>query len=74
MPVRQLDVSGLKCPQPVLRITVVAAEMKAGEVLEVTGDGPTFEKDVRAWCSRLRKTLLVVSDEKGYRKRIRIRF
>lgn len=71
---RHLDASGLKCPQPVLRITMVAAEMKPGEILEVTGDCPTFEKDVRAWCSRLRKTLLSVVDEEGYRKRIRIRF
>lgn len=74
MIIRQLDASGLKCPQPVLRITVASSEMKPGEILEVIGDCPTFEKDVRAWCARLRRTLLSVIDEEGYRKRIRIRF
>lgn len=69
-----LDATGLKCPQPILKIAVISPDMKAGEILEVVGDCPTFEKDVRAWCLRLGKTLLSVRQEQGYRKTIQIRF
>jgi tRNA 2-thiouridine synthesizing protein A len=74
MEIKHLDATGLKCPQPVLKITVISPDMQPGEILEVMGDCPTFEKDVRAWCSRLHKTLLFVVEEEGYRKRIQIRF
>ncbi len=33
--------------------------MKPGDVLEVIADCPTFEKDVRDWCSRAKKDPLV---------------
>lgn len=69
-----LDASGLKCPQPVLKLSVVSPDMKPGEILEIIGDCPTFEKDITAWCIRLKKTLLVMRDEGNYRKRAMIRF
>ena len=59
---RTLDAAGLKCPQPVLKLSVMSVEMKAGEVLELIGDCPTFEKDVTIWCARLKKTLLLIRD------------
>ena len=58
-----LDTLDLKCPQPVLRIAVRAPDMEPGEVLEVLGNCPTFEKDVCTWCTRLGKVLLSVKDE-----------
>jgi tRNA 2-thiouridine synthesizing protein A len=74
MAVEILDTLGLKCPQPVLKIAVKAPDMKAGDVLEVLGDCPTFEKDVRTWCERLGKVFLSMSEEGGDRKRIQIQF
>lgn len=71
---RLLDAAGLKCPQPVLKLSVVSPEMNAGEVLEIIGDCPTFEKDVRAWCTRLKKTLVVIRDDGNGRMRAMIRF
>ncbi len=53
-----LDVNGLKCPQPVLKIASKIPEISAGDVLEVKADCPTFEKDVRAFCERVKKPLL----------------
>jgi tRNA 2-thiouridine synthesizing protein A len=47
MKVTVLDTFGLKCPQPVLKIAVKAPDMNVGEILEVWGDCPTFEKDIR---------------------------
>ncbi|MDP2646413.1 MAG: sulfurtransferase TusA family protein [Desulfobacterales bacterium] len=52
MAIHTLDALGLKCPQPTLKITSLSIKMKPGEVLEVTADCPTFEKDVKNWCSR----------------------
>lgn len=71
---RVLDATGLRCPQPVLKLSVISADMKHGEILEIIGDCPTFEKDISAWCIRLKKTLLFMKDEGGYRKRALIRF
>ena len=69
-----LDTYGLKCPQPVLKIAVIAPDMHPGDILEVLGDCPTFVKDVRTWCERLGKIFLSVKDEGEERKRIQIQF
>jgi tRNA 2-thiouridine synthesizing protein A len=74
MTVEVLDTLGLKCPQPVLKIAVKAPDMKPGDILEVLGDCPTFEKDVRIWCDRLGKIFLSVKDNGTYQKRIQIQF
>lgn len=74
MAVEILDTLGLKCPQPLLKIAVKAPDMKPGDVLEVLGDCPTFEKDVRTWCDRLQKVFLSVQDEGGGTMRIKIQF
>ncbi|MBW2173663.1 MAG: sulfurtransferase TusA family protein [Deltaproteobacteria bacterium] len=74
MAVKILDTIGLKCPQPVLKIAVTAPDMKPGDILEVLGDCPTFEKDIRTWCERLKKVFLSIKDEGGDKKRIQIQF
>ncbi len=74
MAVEVLDTLGMKCPQPVLKIAVRAPDMKPGDILEVLGDCPTFEKDIRIWCERLAKVFLSVKDEGGDKKRIQIQF
>lgn len=74
MSVQVLDTLGLKCPQPVLKVAVKAPGMHAGDVLEVLGDCPTFEKDLRTWCERLGKVFLSVEDVGRHKKRIRIQF
>ncbi|UCG80644.1 MAG: sulfurtransferase TusA family protein [Desulfobacterales bacterium] len=74
MAVKVLDTLGLKCPQPVLKIAVRTPDMKPGDILEVLGDCPTFEKDVRTWCERLGKVFLSIKDEGGDKRRIQIQF
>ena len=74
MAVKVLDTLGLKCPQPVLKIAVMAPDMRTGDVLEVLGDCPTFEKDLRIWCERLRKIFLSIKDEGRNAQRIQIQF
>jgi tRNA 2-thiouridine synthesizing protein A len=69
-----LDTSGLKCPQPVLKIAAKSPDMQIGDILEVIGDCPTFEKDIRAWCQRLNKTLLFIRDEGNGKMSCQIQF
>jgi tRNA 2-thiouridine synthesizing protein A len=74
MAVELLDTLGQKCPQPVLKIAVKAPDMTPGDILEVLGDCPTFEKDVRTWCERLGKVFLSVQNNGTNEKRIQIQF
>ncbi len=74
MATQTLDCIGLKCPQPSLKVTILAAKMKPGDILEVVADCSTFEKDIREWCTRAKKTLLWVRDEGGNNKRVQIKF
>lgn len=69
-----LDTVGMQCPQPVLKLAVRAAEMHAGDTLEIVGDCPTFERDIREWCRRLGKAMLSITEESGNAKRITIAF
>lgn len=70
----KLDTTGLRCPEPVLKIAAKLMDMKPGDVLEVIGDCSTFERDVRNWCKRMKKTLLFVKDEGAGRINCQIQF
>ena len=63
MATRALDCVGLRCPQPILQITIVMPEMKPGDILEVTANCDSFVDDVRKWCERLGKTLLALTKD-----------
>lgn len=74
MPLTVLDTTGLRCPQPVLKLAVEATKLHPGDLLEIVGNCPTFEKDIRTWCGRLRKVVLGVTEGEGGSLTIRIRF
>ena len=74
MAIEALDTRGMKCPQPVLKMAVKSPDMDLGDILEVLGDCPKFEKDVRTLCERLGKIVLSVRDEDKGMKRIQIQF
>jgi TusA-related sulfurtransferase len=46
--------------------------MKRGDILEVWGDCPIFEKDVRYWCTRIGKNLVSVKEDIPPKKKIQI--
>ncbi len=71
--VTRIDCIGMRCPQPVLKLAVETAETKAGTVVEVIGDCPTFEKDIRSFCERRKKSLLSVRGD-GMRTVIQIQY
>lgn len=63
-----LDLRGLKCPQPTLKMTMAIHQYKKGDMLEVLADCPTFESDLKSWSQRTRKTVLWVRDEENHKR------
>ncbi|HPO12085.1 MAG TPA: DsrE/DsrF/DrsH-like family protein [Candidatus Hydrogenedentes bacterium] len=67
-----LDVCGLQCPGPIVKVKETIEKMVAGEVLEVTASDPGFAADIPAWCERTGNSLVEVKSEGGnYVARIR---
>jgi len=60
---KQLDARGLKCPQPIMKVAVMAKTLSEGDVLEVLADCPSFPKDIEAWCYKTGKLLLNLQDD-----------
>ncbi len=54
----QLDVRGLQCPGPIVRVKQAMAGMSAGAVLEVTATDVGFIADIPAWCASTGNSLL----------------
>lgn len=69
-----LNTTGMKCPQPILKIAAMAPDIAPGDILEIDGDCPTFEQDVRTWCDRMKKVCMAVKDEGAGKKIIQIQF
>jgi len=65
----------MNCPIPVLKMTttVMAKEVIAGDTLEVLGDCPTFETDVKKWCETMKRVLLFTKEEPPNAKRCGVR-
>jgi tRNA 2-thiouridine synthesizing protein A len=57
----QVDATGLRCPQPILKLTVAARDASAGDLIVIRADCPTFEGDVRKWCSKMNKVLIALT-------------
>lgn len=60
-PDRDLDVTSLCCPVPLLRLSKVVSEMAAGQQIRITGDDPIFEDEIRDYCEDNAHEVLEVS-------------
>ena len=69
-----LDLRGLKCPVPILKIGAKVPSLAKGDLIEVVADCNSFEADLRRWCQRLSKPLLWLrkEDEKTVRAQIQL--
>jgi tRNA 2-thiouridine synthesizing protein A len=67
-----MELCGLKCPQPILKIGVRAPTLQKGDLIEAVADCHTFEADVRKWCMRLKKNLLWARHEENGKVRVQI--
>ncbi len=69
---REIDLTGLRCPTPIVKLnSEIKALAEGDEVLAVAND-PAFGPDVQAWCRRTGHTLLAVERD-GERVRVHIR-
>lgn len=62
---RVLDFSGLKCPYPILKLSAQYPHFKEGEIIDIIANCPTFEKDIKAWCNKLGKTILYIEKQEN---------
>lgn len=74
MIIQTLDTGRLRRPNTIVKIVKQAAHMKPVSILEVRGDCPSFEKDVRTWCKGTGRMLLSVEIDEYGTKIIRIQF
>jgi tRNA 2-thiouridine synthesizing protein A len=59
---QELDVTGLKCPLPILRTKKMLATMQSGQVLRVLATDPGSVQDFEAFCRQTGNTLLDSSE------------
>ena len=63
MATEKLDALGLKCPQPILKVVALMPKLNAGDILEIEADCPSFPTDIKAWCGKTGKTLLMCTTD-----------
>jgi tRNA 2-thiouridine synthesizing protein A len=60
---KELDCTGLYCPEPVFRTRMALDELKPGQTLEVTADDPAAYEDLRRLAERLGHEVLSLTKE-----------
>jgi len=63
MATEKLDALGLKCPQPILKVVALMPKLNPGDILEIEADCPSFPTDIKAWCGKTGKTLLMCTTD-----------
>jgi TusA-related sulfurtransferase len=69
-----LDTRGLKTSKLLLKLSIKAGEMKRGSILEVLGDCPTLEEDLKFWCHATGRSILSSQNGEDDLKIIHIQF
>lgn len=64
-PFTLLDLSGLRCPVPIVRLNAAIRDLAPGAGLEVRATDPAFELDVQAWCRRTGHALVELQKSPG---------
>jgi TusA-related sulfurtransferase len=60
---KQLDCTGLFCPEPVFRTRMALDELKSGETLEIHADDPAAFEDLKRLAERLGHTVVSLKKE-----------
>jgi peroxiredoxin family protein/rhodanese-related sulfurtransferase/TusA-related sulfurtransferase len=68
----KLDLCGLQCPGPIMKVYKKMDELPEGAILEVCATDPGFSTDILSWCQRTGNTLVERGhDGKGFTATIR---
>jgi len=74
-PAKTLDVRGLMCPMPVVKLSKAIKEIEVGQVIEVLATDPGSLTDIPAWAKRTGNEVVKVEKEgeviKFYVKRLK---
>lgn len=60
---KELDCTGLYCPEPVFRTRMALDELEPGQTLEVVADDPAAYEDLRRLAERLGHEVLSLTKE-----------
>ncbi|MFX0206736.1 MAG: sulfurtransferase TusA family protein [Candidatus Hodarchaeota archaeon] len=67
-----LDVRGLRCPKPILKLGKAAKRMEKGTIVEVIATDPGTITDIPAWAKRKGAEVLKVDEGKEIKFLIRV--
>ncbi|MBX7257583.1 MAG: FAD-dependent oxidoreductase [Candidatus Hydrogenedentes bacterium] len=59
----ELDVTGMQCPGPIVKVKEAIENMSVGDILEVTATDAGFAYDMPAWCKSTGHELIAVRPE-----------
>ncbi len=74
MTTHNLDALGLKCPQPVLKVAIMAKQIQPGDMLEIVADCESFPVDIEKWCTTTGNTLLFCAVDGDGKAKAQIQF
>ncbi len=58
----ELDCTGMRCPMPIMKISVALKSAEVGQRIQVRATDPAFKADVEAWVRRVGQKLLEFRD------------
>ena len=59
---RQLDATGLTCPEPVMLLHKIMREVVVGDCIEVLATDPSTQRDIPKFCQFLNHELLLQAE------------
>jgi TusA-related sulfurtransferase/rhodanese-related sulfurtransferase len=62
---KSIDVCGLYCPGPFVKVKESMDDLKNGEILKVTSSDPGFYDDIKSWCEKSNNLLIDLNKDKG---------
>lgn len=60
---KELDLTGLYCPMPIMRTREEIDKVQLGDVLKVKADDPAAEEDLKRWASRSGQEIVGIRKE-----------
>ncbi len=62
---KSLDLQGLLCPIPVVKVSKAIKDINVGEAIEATATDPGVMMDIPAWCKSSGNEMLAMDKENG---------
>lgn len=62
---KELNLTGLQCPGPLLQVKVAMDSMKNGDVLKLKASDPGFFNDIQAWSNSTGNEVIEISKNRG---------